>query len=199
MADEDFRSLLDRVRRGDQAAAFELVRTYEPFVRAAVRSRLRDQAMKRQFDSMDICQSVMKSFFPRAALGQFDVAEPKQLVGLLVKMAKNKLSHQLRRHGQQCRDVHAVVSADATGFGDLVGSAATPDRIASAREQLQRLRERLGPEERQIADLRGEGCEWAEIAARLGGAADARRKQFQRALSAALAALGVTDEDDDFD
>ena len=39
--------------------------------------------------------AVMKSFFPRAALGQFDVAEPKQLVGLLVKMARNKLGHQL--------------------------------------------------------------------------------------------------------
>ncbi len=197
MAEEDdgFRNLLAKVRLGDQAAALELVRAYEPYVRAAIRKRIRDQAMLRHFDSMDSCQSVMASFFPRAALGQFEVAEPKQLVGLLVKMAQNKLAHQMRRHRQQCRDVRVVVSADDTGFGDLQGSAATPDRIAGAREELARLRERLGPEERQMADLRGEGRDWNEIAAALGGTAEARRKQFQRALTAALVALGIEEDD----
>jgi hypothetical protein len=34
---------------------------------------------------------------------------------------------------------------------------------------------RLTEEERILADLRGEGCEWVEIAARVGGTAQARR------------------------
>lgn len=198
MSDDDgFRNMLERVRLGDQAAAFELVRSYEPYVRAAIRARIRDREMLRHFDSMDICQSVMASFFPRVALGQFEVAEPKQLVGLLVKMAQNKLAHQVRRQRAQCRDAHAAVSADDTAFGELQGSAAAPDRIASAREELARLRARLAPEERQIADLRGEGREWADIAQRLGGTAEARRKQFQRALTAALAELGIADDTDE--
>ncbi|MFT3883665.1 MAG: sigma-70 family RNA polymerase sigma factor [Gemmatales bacterium] len=184
----NFHDLLQRVRTGDEAAAFELVKSYEPQVRAAIRSRLRDPAMKRHFDSIDICQSVMASFFPRAAHGQFELHEPKQLVGLLVQMARNKLAHQMRRHRQQCRDVGVEVSADASSFGELQGADLPPDRIAMAREELERLKDRLDPEARLMADLRSEGREWTEVAEKLGGTPEARRKQFQRALAAVFAA-----------
>jgi hypothetical protein len=40
----------------------------------------------------------------------------------------------------------------------------------------------MNPEVRQIADCRAGGTEWDEIAARLGGTAEARRKQFRRAM-----------------
>ena len=40
----------------------------------------------------------------------------------------------------------------------------------------------LTAEERRLADLRAQGCDWAEIAARLGGSAEACRKQLARAL-----------------
>jgi hypothetical protein len=33
-----------------------------------------------------------------------------------------------------------------------------------------------------LADLRGQGCEWAEIAARVGETAQARRMQLARAV-----------------
>jgi len=38
------------------------------------------------------------------------------------------------------------------------------------------------PKSCRVADLRGQGYEWAEIAAQLGGTAEARRKQLARAL-----------------
>ena len=46
---------------------------------------------------MDICQSVMGSFFYRAALGQYELEKPDDLVRLLVTMARNKLADQARR------------------------------------------------------------------------------------------------------
>jgi hypothetical protein len=41
------RTLLDRVRAGDQEAATELVRRYEPALRRVVRLRLRDRRLRR--------------------------------------------------------------------------------------------------------------------------------------------------------
>ena len=62
---ETFIELLRRVRLGEPDAAYELVRQYEMDIRIAVRARLSDPALRQQFDSMDICQSVLASFFLR--------------------------------------------------------------------------------------------------------------------------------------
>ena len=87
-----FADLLTRVRGGDSDAASELVRNYESAIRVAVRTRLSDPKLRRQFDSMDVCQSVLASFFLRAAAGHYDLRDPAQLVALLTKMAHNKLA-----------------------------------------------------------------------------------------------------------
>src|SRR5215510_13664761 len=89
--------LFRRVRAGDANAAAELVRQYEPAIRRRVRVwlRLQDPRLQRVFDSMDVCQSVLASFFVRAAAGQYDLQEPGQLIALLFRMARHKLAHQV--------------------------------------------------------------------------------------------------------
>jgi DNA-directed RNA polymerase specialized sigma24 family protein len=82
-----FEDLIRRVRAGDEAAAAELVRRYETLVRRTVRLRLRDPRLQRLLDSVDICQSVLASFFARAALGQFELNTPQDLCRLLTAMA----------------------------------------------------------------------------------------------------------------
>src|SRR5437764_14469760 len=83
-----------RLRAGDEQAAAEFVRRYEPVIRSRVRVwlRMQDARLRRLFDSMDICQSVFASFFVRAALGQYDLDDPSRLVALLVQMARHKLT-----------------------------------------------------------------------------------------------------------
>ena len=71
-----FEELLQQVRAGDQEAARQLVQRYEPAIRRAVRFRLADSRLARLMDSMDICQSVLASFFLRAAAGQYDLERP---------------------------------------------------------------------------------------------------------------------------
>src|SRR5690349_13542952 len=88
--------LITRLRAGDGRAAEELVRDYESVLRVAVRARLTDPTMIRLMDSGDVCQSVLASFFARAAAGQFDLDSPAQLVGLLTRMAQNKLASRAR-------------------------------------------------------------------------------------------------------
>lgn len=190
-----FQKLLHRLRQGDEQAATELIANYESVVRIAVRARLRDPVYARLFDSMDICQSVMASFFPRAALGEFDLEEPQQLVGLLVKMAQHKLSNQVRRHRAQQRDLKRDISAHDDRAAELVGATPTPSRIAMGRELLQEVHGRLTLEERQIADLRQQGFLWDEIARQLGGSPEARRKQFQRAIQVIATDLNLDDDE----
>jgi RNA polymerase sigma factor (sigma-70 family) len=182
MADDtNFADLLRRVRAGDEQAAAELVHRYESAVRVAVRMRLGDARLRRVLDSMDVCQSVLASFFVRAAAGQYDLERPDQLVRLLVTIARNKVAYQARRHRAGNRDLRRDEGLDA-GARDLVGAEPSPSRVASGRELLAEVRRRLTPEELRLADLRAEGREWAEIAATLGGTVEARRKQLARAL-----------------
>lgn len=79
MADSpSFADWIARARAGDADAAADLVLRHERAVRVAVRVRLTDPRLRRQFDLMDVCQSVMASFFVRAAAGQFGLANPHQ-------------------------------------------------------------------------------------------------------------------------
>jgi RNA polymerase sigma factor (sigma-70 family) len=189
---EEYLDFIRRIREGDERAAEELVRRYEPEIRVEVRAwlRLRNPALRRVFDSMDICQSVLASFFARAAVGDFDLDEPPQLIRLLVGMARNKVAEQARHHQRQRRDVRRVGDLDIQE-GVLAGGHETPSRLVSGRELLEKFRERLSEEERQIADLRAKGHDWASVAAQLGGTADGRRKQLARAVVRVEQDLGL--------
>lgn len=188
-----FTDFIRRIREGDARAAEELVRRYETTIRVAVRARLHDSALRRQFDSMDICQSVLASFFLRAAAGQFELTAPDDLAKLLVTMTRNKVISQARKQRSQVRDVQRVLP---TGLENVELAAATPSpsRQIEGRELLAAVRERLTEEERMLADLRGQGRGWAEIAAEMGGTPDARRKQLARALDRVAPELGLDDD-----
>ena len=197
MADETtFAEFLRRIRAGDEQAAAELVRRYEAAVRLAVRMRLGDARLRRVLDSMDVCQSVLASFFVRAAAGQYDLERPDQLVRLLVTIARNKVAYQARLHRAGNRDLHRNTALDA-GARELVGAEPSPSRVASGRDLLAEVRRRLTPEELRVADLRAEGRGWAEIAATLGGTVEARRKQLDRALDRVTSQLDLGGRDDE--
>ena len=84
-----FAEFVQRIRAGDERAAADLVQRYESAIRMEVRLRLSDRRLRRAFDSTDICQSVLASFFVRAASGQYDLQKPEQLIRLLIGMARN--------------------------------------------------------------------------------------------------------------
>jgi RNA polymerase sigma-70 factor (ECF subfamily) len=180
--DVGFADFIRRIRAGDDRAARELVERYEPVIRREVRLRLRDERLSSRFDWTDICQSVMASFFVRAAAGQYDLEQPEQLLGLLVVMTRNKLTQQVRRHRSDRRDYRRLEARDPAYLDARSAAAPSPSRLVAGRELLNEFRRRLSEDERRLADLRAQGCEWAEIAASVGGTAEACRKQLARAL-----------------
>jgi RNA polymerase sigma-70 factor (ECF subfamily) len=176
-----FEELIRLVRAGDPAAAQELVQRYEGSIRRAARVQLGDARLRRLLDSTDICQSVLASFFLRAALGQYDLAKPQQLVKLLVMMAHNKVIDSARKHAAE-RHGHQHVQFGAANENQVCDPASSPSQIAAHQELLQRFLEQLTPEERSLAEQRSQGRAWADIAAERGDSPEALRKQLARAV-----------------
>jgi RNA polymerase sigma factor (sigma-70 family) len=191
MPDETpFQELIERVRGGDGDAAAELVRRYEPAIRRVVRLRLTDARLRRAFDSMDVCQSVLASFFVRAALGQYDLANPDQLLKLLAQMARHKVTDQMRRQRAGRRDLARL--QDVAGAADYVlDGDASPSRQVAGQELLVEFRKRLSSEEKELADLRADGREWADIGKERGESPEALRKRLARALDRVAQQLGL--------
>ena len=192
--DNIFAGLIRRLRAGDPRAAEELVREFEPAIRLEVHCRLRDPRLRRAFDSMDVCQSVLASFFVRAAAGEYDLEHPDQLRKLLAGMARNKLLAEVRKHRAQCRDVRRLEPIDRDDR-EAVAADPSPSRQCEAQDLLHSFQQRLTPEERQLADLRAQGREWPDIAARVGGTPSGRRKQLTRAIDRVARELGLDEEE----
>jgi RNA polymerase sigma-70 factor (ECF subfamily) len=182
LSDETFHELMIRVQAGDPDAASELIQNFEPEIRLEVRVRLRvqDARMRRLLDSMDITQSVLASFFAGVAVGRFTPKHPKQLLGLLVTMTRNKLLTQVRDQRRQRRDIRRVQSLDVAAH-NVAAIQESPSQLVAGVELLAEFRKRLTEEERQLAERRGQGQTWAHIAKELGGTPDGRRKQLERA------------------
>jgi RNA polymerase sigma-70 factor (ECF subfamily) len=175
--DDDFRRLLDRVRANDEAAVSDLIRRYEPEIRTMVRAWLRpwENRLRKVFDSTDICQSVLAWFFLKGGTERYDLSRPEHLRKLFLIMDRNRVFYHVRRHK---KDQRVVPMTD-----DTAGREAPPDEVLTSRELMETISRRLTPEEADLAQRRLEGRTWDEIAAAVGGSADARRMQLSRAAA----------------
>jgi RNA polymerase sigma-70 factor (ECF subfamily) len=187
-----FQALLLRVRAGDPEAARLLVQRYEPAIRRAVRFRLADSRLARMLDSMDICQSVLASFFVRTAAGQYDIEQPEQLLKLLVAMARHKLARRVRAEKRQRRDYRRVQAAELDE-GGLAAAESSPSQHVAGQELLREADRLLSAEERQLVEMRKAGLEWSAIARQLGGTPEALRKQLARAADRVAHQLHLDD------
>src|SRR5262245_45627040 len=162
-----FAEWIARVRAGDAGAAEQLVRRYEPDLRRVVRLQLRRNArLSRLFDSIDICQSILGSFFTRVACGAYDLSGPDDVIKLLAAMARNNLLTKTSQQQAQRRDCRRVETA-GVDERELPGHAATPSRHVAAREILDKLRVLLSEEERYLADQRSHGRDWVSLGSEL--------------------------------
>jgi RNA polymerase sigma-70 factor (ECF subfamily) len=191
-----FGELIRRVRRCDGEAARVLVRRYESAIRRAARFRLVDAGLCAALDSVDICQSVLASFFVRAAAGQYEITEPEQLVKLLVRMARNKVVDHVRKE-QTLRRRHRQVPLEPRFLAAAVAAEPGPDQVAAASELFQEVYRRLSAEERRLVDQRNSGRDWAGIATEEGANPAALRKQLSRALNRVAIQLGIDDGRDE--
>jgi RNA polymerase sigma-70 factor (ECF subfamily) len=131
-----------------------------------------------RLDPDDIVQSVFRTFFRRAAQGQYDVPEGEDLWKLFMIIALHKIRSSATFHRAAKRDVCAT----ATGLTDAPAEQhpAAPDEMALAtlRMVIDELLSALPPSMRTIVELRVEGHEVEEIARRT----QRSRRSVERAL-----------------
>src|ERR1043166_2020734 len=140
-AELSFKELIERVRHGDEPAADELLRRYEPALRRVIQVRLFDARVRRVHDADDICQSVLASFFVRLAVGQYEFDAPEDLIKLLGSMARNKIIDKGRRADREGQVDPRIPMTDVS---ETVNSGeATPSQNVAIKELVFEARRRL--------------------------------------------------------
>ncbi len=89
---------------GDQTAAKNLFAEFSGRLIALARSRM-DQKLRQKVDAEDVVQSVYKSFFVRAADGQFEFDNWNNLWTILAVITLRKCGHRVEHFRAACRDV----------------------------------------------------------------------------------------------
>jgi RNA polymerase sigma factor (sigma-70 family) len=180
----DFAELIRLARGGDADACEQLFERYHKVFYRTIAIRLENRSLTGLHDVEDICQTVFKSFFFRLGCGQFELNGEKDLINLLLRMAHNKLTAKARHEKAQ-------PGGDPESMG-LAQPGPTPSQVHVYRDLFQQVMERFSEEERALYRLRVEQqLSWEEVAARMGGTAEGRRKQWDRATERVGVALGL--------
>ena len=124
-----------------------------------------------RIDAEDIVQSVFRTFFVRLKDGRFVFQDEDDLCKLLVRITVHKTLRQIAYHRASKRDpgLEWDQSPDSQDrLLELLDREPTPEVTTAFVDQLEHFLGQLLPVERQILELRLQGCKNQEIAAKLG-------------------------------
>ncbi len=179
----EFEHLMQRVRDGSQDAAWQLLQNYGPHVRRVVRRTLRPE-MRSRFDSIDFAQAVWASFF--AQVKKFSEAnDPRQLIAMLVAIAKHKVIDEMRRQMDASkRNISRECRLDEydESLVHPVRRQPTPSEFAIARERWSHMLADKPARDQEILRLRFNGETQRSIAEML----NVSERTVQRVLEKCL-------------
>ncbi len=164
----DLQELLDRIRKGDEDAARELLVHFESHVRRVVRRRL-PLILRPKFDSMDFVQSVWGEFFARLNQGELEFDSPQRLARFLAVVAQTKVTAEYRRRHGKKHDLRREVSGPNELFY-IPGKTGdpTPSQAMIAQERIETVMNSLSDLHKKVLELRNQGFKYGEIAEQLG-------------------------------
>jgi RNA polymerase sigma-70 factor, ECF subfamily len=184
------RSLLQRFRGGTGDAATLLYFRYAEQLRSLAAARLAPDLAPR-VDADDIVQSVFRTFFRRAALGQFEVPHGEDLWKLFLVIALNKVRSAATYHRAAKRDVSRTPELDAATEPD----GRDADALATLRLTVEELLAELPDPQRAIVEARVAGYEVDDIAARVGCSKRSVERCLQKFRTRLAAVLGDRTDD----
>lgn len=162
----DFRGLLNKVKEGDDSAAWELVERYGEDIRNAVRRSL-NRRLRPKFDSLDFVQLVWSSFFRRNSETE-RFGNPEELVAYLVAMARNKVGMETRRRliskKYNVNRESSLEDESQLSREEIPAHYPPPMEIAIAKERWDRLLSSGPSHYKQIIQFRLQGRTCQEIA-----------------------------------
>ena len=190
-ADEAVTRWLRQLEARDQEAARLLWQRYYRELVELARARL-GQTPRRMADEEDVALSVLRCLYEGAARGQFAaVVNRQELWQLLATITIRKvIDHQRllkkrKRGAGRVRGDSVLKVSDGDGWGagfdEILGDAATPEVLAIAAEEYQRLMRVLDDDRlRTIAQCKLEGHQNEDIAERLGLACRSIERKLRR-------------------
>lgn len=190
--DRSFSGLMERAAAGDGEAMAELCQRYEAKVRIVARVLL-GPALRNQFDSVDLLQSVHRSMLVGMRNQKFDISSPEKLIALASTIVRRKVARKWRKARHQSR-IESRSQDGSGGLSAMLGSIcspeAAPDKVAEFNDHLDLLCRNMTPAEQTMLKMRLEGSTSAEVAAVLGIHPVALRVRWSR-LRARLKEAGV--------
>jgi RNA polymerase sigma factor (sigma-70 family) len=163
---DDFRGLLNRIKGGDDTAAWELVGRYGEDIRNAVRRSL-NRKLRPKFDSLDFVQLVWSSFF-RMGTHEGQFSRPEDFVSYLIAMARNKVGMEVRRRLITKKyNVNREMSLEEESQQyreEIPANVPSPMELAIAKEHWDRLLANQSNHYREIIQLRLQGRTCQDIA-----------------------------------
>jgi RNA polymerase sigma factor (sigma-70 family) len=159
------RSLLQRLRRGEESAATALYLRYARRLLALAQAKT-SEALAAKEEADDIVQSVFKSFFRKASAGLYDVPEGEELWNLLLVITINKIRAKGNYHRAAKRDVRLAAGDQAL---EAVPADAPGNDVALAELHMviDEILKSLPEKSAEIVELRIAGTEVNEIVAKV--------------------------------
>lgn len=96
-AESSLDQLLEQLHRGDPAAAEQVFKTYEPYLRVVIRRQLTAE-LRAKFDSLDIVQSVWADTLRGFRQAAWKFKDAGQLRAFLITAARNRLIDRCRQN-----------------------------------------------------------------------------------------------------
>jgi RNA polymerase sigma factor (sigma-70 family) len=189
----DFLDLVQRARSGDQTAATELVRRFEPFIQRMVRIRMRRRGdrdrLRHDVGSADVCQSVFRSLFRGLKKNRYRLEQPADLEKVLHVMIRYNLATKARRSSVKLREL--LNDFEQQGWVD---SGPQPDEEVAQQDLIRAIQEEFSAEELDILTQSLDGTPWEAIGLKLGTTADAARMRLKRAVHRVRKKMGTEDQ-----
>ena len=156
-------SLLRRFRRGGDDAPTQLYLRYAERLRALAAAQS-SPGLATRVDPEDIVQSVFRTFFRRAAEGQYEVPEGEEIWKLLLVIGLNKVRSVGAFHRAARRDVRQTAGGAAYDQALEAGSGRDETALAVLQMVVDEVLDALPASHRPIVEMRIQGHEMAEIA-----------------------------------
>jgi RNA polymerase sigma-70 factor (ECF subfamily) len=155
-------SLLRRFQGGQHDASTELYLRYAERLHALV-VKQSSKDLARRVDAEEIVQSVFRTFFRRAARGDYTVPDGEEMWKLLLVIALNKVRTAGDYHRASKRDVRQTKGGEAFEYAIESKQCRDEGALTVLRIVIEELLEGMPAANRRMIELRIEGYEVAEI------------------------------------
>jgi RNA polymerase sigma-70 factor (ECF subfamily) len=171
-AQDSFTDVMNRLRAGEDAAAFAVFERFARQLHALARRHL-DSTLRRKVDPDDVVQSAYKSFFLSYEAGKLQVSDWNNLWGLLTLITLRKCADRAEYYRAERRDpsreaAQPVGEEGAAAWCQAIDREPTPVEATLLAETVERLLEGLDADERPIVELSLQGHTTREISEQTG-------------------------------